>query len=561
MFKRKEDKKKEEMEKMEKMEEVEVAEISNEELAKLYDETLADAKEGSVVKGIIIDIKPDEVLVDIGYKSEGGISSSEFKDLSKYKVGDEIDVFLESKEDQDGVVVLSKFKAEKLQNWEKTISCLDQNTVMQGRISRKVKGGLMVDVGVEAFLPASHIALKHPRNLDEFIGKIFDFKVLKVNYERKNIVISRREILEEERSQAREKLLRETQIGDIIHGTVKNITDFGAFIDLKGLDGLLHITDMTWGRISHPSELFAVGDEADVMVLNIDRENERISLGLKQKTPNPWVDISKKYPVGSQVKGRVVNILPYGAFVELEEGVEGLVHISEMSWTRKFRDPSDILAIGDVVEAVVLSLDEGNEKISLGLRQLEANPWVAIVEKYPVGSKITGKVRNITSYGAFVEIEDGIDGLVHLTDMSWGRKIAHPSEILKKGDLIDVMVISADPANQKIALGLKQLQPDPWASVKEKYKTGDDVTGTVSKITGFGAFVELEEGVEGLLHISQVSMKPVKDIKNLLQEGSKVTARIMRIDPVEKRIALSVREYLRTKKSEEELARERKKPE
>ena len=415
----------------------------------------------------------------------------------------------------------------------------------------------MVDIGVEAFLPASHIALKHPRNLDSFIGSTFDFKVLKVNSERKNIVISRREILEEERAKAKEKLLGETNVGDIIHGKVKNITDFGAFIDLVGLDGLLHITDMTWGRISHPSELFAVGDDVDVMVLSIDHERNRISLGLKQKTPNPWIDISSRYPVGSKIKGRVVNILPYGAFVELEEGVEGLVHISEMSWTRKLRDPSDILAIGDVVEAVVLSIDEQNEKISLGLKQLEANPWMAVAEKYPVGTKIRGKVRNITSYGAFVEIEGGIDGLIHLTDMSWGRKISHPSEAMKKGEIIEAIVVSVDSANQKIALGLKQLQPDPWDMVREKYRVGDVVTGTVSKITGFGAFVELEAGVEGLLHISQVSTKPVRDIHNLLEEGAKVTARIMKTDPNERRIALSVREYLRTKKSEEELQRER----
>ncbi|MDP8248094.1 MAG: 30S ribosomal protein S1 [Candidatus Tritonobacter lacicola] len=534
-----------------------LAEISSEEMARLYEETLAEAREGSIVKGIIIDIKHDEVLIDIGYKSEGAIPAYEFKDISRFKVGDEVDVYLESKEDQEGMVVLSKFKAERLQNWERIISSIEQNAIVKGRVARQVKGGLMVDIGVEAFLPASHIALKHPRNLDSFIGSTFDFKVLKVNSERKNIVISRREILEEERAKAKEKLLGETNVGDIIHGKVKNITDFGAFIDLVGLDGLLHITDMTWGRISHPSELFAVGDDVDVMVLSIDHERNRISLGLKQKTPNPWIDISSRYPVGSKIKGRVVNILPYGAFVELEEGVEGLVHISEMSWTRKLRDPSDILAIGDVVEAVVLSIDEQNEKISLGLKQLEANPWMAVAEKYPVGTKIRGKVRNITSYGAFVEIEGGIDGLIHLTDMSWGRKISHPSEAMKKGEIIEAIVVSVDSANQKIALGLKQLQPDPWDMVREKYRVGDVVTGTVSKITGFGAFVELEAGVEGLLHISQVSTKPVRDIHNLLEEGAKVTARIMKTDPNERRIALSVREYLRTKKSEEELQRER----
>lgn len=538
-------------------EEIDVPEISSDEMARLYEQTLAETEEGSVIKGIIIAIKHDEILVDIGYKSEGAIPAFEFKDLQKYKIGDEIDVYLEAKENQDGMVVLSKYKAERLKNWERITADIQKNNIRQGHILRKVKGGLMVDIGVEAFLPASHIALKHPRNLDEFIGRSFDFKVLKVNFERKNIVVSRREILEEERAQAKEKLLKEKKTGDIIHGTVKNITDFGAFIDMGGMDGLLHITDMTWGRISHPSELFAVGDEVDVMVLNINSERERISLGLKQKTPNPWINIEDKYPVGGKVKGRVVNILPYGAFVELEEGVEGLVHISEMSWIRKLRAPTEILAIGDVVEAVVLSIDEANEKISLGLKQLETNPWMAVAEKYPVGTKIKGKVRNITSYGAFIEVEAGIDGLVHLTDMSWGRKITHPSEIMKKGDLVEAMVISVDPGNQKIALGLKQLQPDPWDAVQEKYKTGDIVTGTVSKITGFGAFVELEEGVEGLLHISQVSTKPVRDIKNLLEEGARVTARIMKIDPVERRIALSVREYLRTKKSEEELERER----
>ncbi|MBN2189613.1 MAG: 30S ribosomal protein S1, partial [Candidatus Aureabacteria bacterium] len=516
--------------------------LSDDELSKLYEQSFKVLEEGKIVDGVIISKDEKGVIVDVGYKSEGFVAKEEFRDYDKVKVGDKINVMIEEKENEDGIIVLSKLKADRSLNWEKTISSCEEGKILKGRIFRKVKGGLMVDIGMEAFLPASQIDVKHISNMDDYIGKEYDFKIIKINPQRKNIVVSRRELLEEERQRSKSKLIQNVEEGQIRKGFVKNITDFGAFIDLGGIDGLLHITDMTWGRISHPSEMLAVGDHVEVMILEFDREKERISLGLKQKTANPWEDIEEKYPVGSKIKGKVVSIMPYGAFVEVEKGIEGLIHISELSWTKRINHPSEMLAVGDSVEAMVLNIDKSGQKISLGLKQTEHNPWEKIEEKYPVGTKIRGKVRNLTNYGAFVELEDGIDGLIHISDMSWTRKINIPSEILKKGDLVEAQIISIDKDNKKIALGMKQLQPDPWEQVKDSFKIGDVVKGKVNKITKFGAFVEIGEGVEGLIHISQLSDKPVEKVTDVLKEGQEVEAMVIKVEKDERKIALSLKD-------------------
>src|SRR5438093_11743239 len=428
---------------------------------------------GSIVKGTIIEVRPKEVLVDIGYKSEGVISGSEFEDIKAVKVGDEIDVLIEKLEDKEGMVVLSKEKAEFKKNWERILTRCNEGGTMAGKVKGVVKGGLVVNIGVEAFLPASQIDVSTPKNLAQYVGNTYDFKVVKINQERQNIVLSRRELIEQERVERRQKLLSEMTPGDIRKGTVKNITDFGAFIDLNGIDGLLHITDMSWGRIGHPSELLKVGQDIDVVVLDINREKERVSLGLKQKLANPWDNIESKYPVGAKVKGRVVNLVPYGAFVELEPGVEGLVHVTELSWTKRIAKPSDVLKQGQDIEAVVLGINREEQKISLGLRKLEANPWHTADQRYALGTKVKGKVRNLTSYGAFVELEEGLDGMVHVSDISWMRKINHPSEVIKKGDEVEVVVLEIDKANQRIAVGMKQLGEDPWSNIDRFYKVGD----------------------------------------------------------------------------------------
>lgn len=519
-------------------------EAVREEMRKLYAASIKDIQVGKVIEGTVIDISKDYVLVDIGFKSEGAISLDEFTNKKDIKVGDKIQVFLQSKEDKDGVVVLSKLKADKLSQWEETIALCKENKVVKGRVTRKVKGGLMVDIGLEAFLPASHVDLRHVKNLESYFGRELELRVIKINPERRNIVVSRRVLLEETRKKLREKVLSTIKVGDVVEGTVKNITDFGAFIDLNGIDGLLHITDMRWGRVSHPSEVLAVGDRTSVKVLDFDKDRERISLGLKQMTPNPWDTVEEKYPVSSRLKGRVVNIVPYGAFIELEKGVEGLVHISELSWTRKINHPSEVLGIGDMVEAVVLSIDRSAQKISLGLRQTEVNPWSVVEEKYPVGTVVKGKVRNIVPYGAFVELEEGLEALLHISDLSWTRKVNHPSEILKRGEMIDTKVLSVDPENRKIALGIKQLQPNPWEDIGGKYAVGDTVSGTITNITGFGLFVELGDGIEGLVHISQIAKRPEEDIKSVHKVGEKVTAKVLRIDPSERKIGLSITEHL-----------------
>jgi small subunit ribosomal protein S1 len=496
---------------------------------------------GSIVKGTIIEVGPKEVLVDIGYKSEGVISANEFEDIKAVNVGDQIDVLIEKLEDKEGMVVLSKEKAEFKQNWERILTICNEGGTIAGKVKAIVKGGLVVNIGVEAFLPASQIDVMTPKNLAQFVGNTYQFKVVKINQERQNIVLSRRELIEQERTERRQKLLTEMTPGDIRKGTVKNLTDFGAFIDLNGIDGLLHITDMSWGRIGHPSDLLKVGQDIDVVVLDINRDKERVSLGLKQKLANPWDTIDQKYPVGGKVKGRVVNLVPYGAFVELEPGVEGLVHVTELSWTKRVAKPSDMLKPDQDIEAVVLGINREEQKISLGLRQLEANPWDKAQEKYPAGTHVKGKIRNLTSYGAFIELEEGLDGMIHVSDMSWTRKINHPSEIIKKGDEVEAVVLEVDKANQRIAVGMKQLGADPWEGIDELYKVGDLVTGNVTKLASFGAFIGLQHEIDGLVHISQISEERIDKIKNVLKVGQEVTARVIKIDKSDRRIGLSIK--------------------
>lgn len=503
----------------------------------LYTQSLNEIKEGSIVDGSIIEIRRDEVLIDIGYKSEGVVSIREFSNREDLQPGNRVAVLLERLEDEHGMVVLSKHKADKIQNWEKTISNCGEGTVVKGKVFKKVKGGLMVDIGMEAFLPASQIDIKHVRNIDEFLGKVYEFKVIKINTDRKNVVLSRRQLLEETRKRDKAKLLQEISVGDVRSGRVKNITDFGAFIDLNGGDGLLHITDMTWGRINHPSEMVAIGDELEVMILDFDLEKERISLGLKQRSENPWDKIEEKFQVNSKVKGKVVNTMPYGVFVELEKGIEGLIHVTELSWTRRFNHPSELLNVGDEVEAMVLNVDKENQKISLGLKQLEATPWDNADEKFPVNSKIKGIIRNLTNYGAFVELEDGLDGLIHVSDISWTKKVNNASEVFKKGDEVEAIVLSVDQDAKKISLGIKQLENNPWDNISEHFQLGDVVNGVVSKVAGFGIFVELKDGIEGLVHNSQIS-----DDQKSLKEGDTVTAKVVKVDQEEKKIALSMRD-------------------
>ena len=496
---------------------------------------------GEIVKGTIIEVRPKEVLVDIGYKSEGVIPASEFEDIKTVKVGDEIDVLIEKLEDKEGMVVLSREKAEFKKNWERILTICNEGGTINGKVKAIVKGGLLVNIGVEAFLPASQIDVMTPKNLAQYVGNNYDFKVVKINQERQNIVLSRRELIEQERNERRQKLLAEMTPGDIRKGTVKNITDFGAFIDLNGIDGLLHITDMSWGRIGHPSELLKVGQDVDVVVLDINREKERVSLGLKQKMANPWDNIETKYPIGAKVKGRVVNLVPYGAFVELEPGVEGLVHVTELSWTKRVAKPSDVLKQDQEIEAIVLGINREEQKISLGIRQLEANPWDKAQEKYPPGTKLKGKIRNLTSYGAFIELEEGLDGMIHVSDISWTRKINHPSEVLKRGDEVEAVVLEVDKTNQRIAVGIKQLSPDPWANIDQLYKVGDLVTGQITKLASFGAFIGLQQEIDGLVHISQISEDRVDKIKNVLKVGQEVTARVIKIDKSDRRIGLSIK--------------------
>jgi len=496
---------------------------------------------GTIVTGKVVEKRDGGVIVDIGFKAEGYVSKDEFSDWEGLELGDEIRALLEEIEDDENMPVLSVEKAILQEAWDKFTEAFDEGSVVKGTIKFRVKGGLMVDVGVDAFLPGSQVDLGPVKNLDDFVAREFDFKILKINRERRNIVISRRELLEEEKARKRAVLMAEIFPGQMRQGMVKNITDFGAFIDLHGVDGLLHITDMSWGRVSHPSEMVTVGDEIELLILDVDRDRDRVSLGLKQKSADPWDSVEEQYPVGSKIKGRVVNVMPYGAFVEIQEGVEGLIHVSEMSWTKRVTRASDVINIGDEVEAVVLDIQRDSKKISLGLRQTMENPWEVVARNYPPGAKVVGKVRNMTSYGAFIEIQEDIDGMVHVSDMSWTRKINKPQEILKKGDEVEAVVLDIDPSQQRISLGIKQLQEDPWSQIDTLYKIGDMVKGTVMKLTSFGAFVELEQGIDGLIHISQLSDERVEKVKDILKVGDELEARVIKIDQAERRIGLSLK--------------------
>ncbi|HTU02160.1 MAG TPA: 30S ribosomal protein S1 [Candidatus Sulfotelmatobacter sp.] len=518
------------------------------EMREIYEQSFRDVTEGDIVKGTILEIRDDVVLVDIGYKSEGLIPLREFRAPSgenTAQVGRVVDVFLEQKEDSEGLIVLSREKAEKIKIWEELSQVYEKAGAINGTILGRTKGGLIVDIGVRAFLPGSQVDLRPVRDLDKLIGKTFPMKIIKLNQKRGNIVLSRRELLEEERKQLKEQTLATLAEGKRIKGKIKNITEYGAFVDLGGLDGLLHITDMSWGRVGHPSELFQVGDEIEVVVLKFDRTNERVSLGYKQRLADPWEAVDQKFPVGAKLKGKVVSLTDYGAFVELEEGVEGLVHVSEMSWTQRVKHPSKVVSIGDAVEVVVLDVDRGNKRISLGMRQAEPNPWNFIEERYPVGTRVEGRVRNLADFGAFVELEEGIDGLIHISDMSWTKRVRHPSEVLKKGDKVEAIVLHVDKANHRISLGLKQIQQDPWlSSVPEKYRVGMDVQGKVSRLTDFGAFVELEDGVEGLLHVSELSHERVNKPEDIVQVGQDLALKVIKLDPEERKIGLSLRAYV-----------------
>ena len=515
-------------------------------MSAVMEELLAESKiellkEGSVISGTIMEIRPTEVVIDFGGKAEGTIPAHEFLDLGELEIGSDLEIFLERLEDRDGNPQLSFDKAEQKKNWEKIVNTCEEGSVITGRVRSKVKGGLVVNIGVDAFLPSSQVDIQAPKNLDQFVGQTFDFKVVKINRERKNIVVSRRELIEERRQDKKREILSKIKPGETRRGMVKNITDYGAFIDLDGLDGLLHITDMSWGRVSHPSEMVKTGEEITVCIIDIDQNRERVSLGLKQLSSNPWDDIEKKFPINAKVRGKVVNLVPYGAFIELEEGVEGLVHVTEMSWTKRITKPGEVLNVGDEVDAVVLGIQKDDQKISLGLRQLEVNPWDMATHNYPPGARVRGKVRNLTSYGAFVELEEGIDGMVHVSDMSWTRKINHPSEMVKKGDEVDAIVVEVDVENQRISLGMKQLTQDPWEDIDRLYRMGDVIKGTVARVAGYGAFIELEHDIDGLVHISQISEERVEKIKDFLNEGDEVTARVIKIDKEERRIGLSVK--------------------
>ena len=517
-----------------------MAEPENAELLALIDEHFREFKEGSIVNGTILDIRPQVVVVDIGYKSEGAIPVSEFED-EDIEVGDEVEVLLERLEDDEGLIVLSKEKAAHKQNWEKIMKVYEDGGLVKGKVKGAVKGGLIVNVGVEAFLPGSQVDIIPPRDLQEYVGNVYEFKIVKVNDDRKNLVLSRREVIEAERAELRQKFLQTVIVGDKVVGQVKNITDFGAFVDLQGMDGLLHITDMSWGRIAHPSEMLRISQEIEVQILDVDRDKERVSLGLKQMTGNPWADIEARFPIGAEVSGKITKLLPYGAFIEIEKGVEGLVHVSELSWVKRITRPSDVLELDQEIKAVVLGISIEEQKISLGVRQLEENPWSEIEARYPIGKEIKGEVRNLTAYGAFVGLEEGIDGMIHVSDLSWTRKINHPSEMLKKNDEVEAVVLSIDKENQRVSLGIKQLDNDPWSDIDSKFKVGDKVSGKVAKIASFGAFVSLDGDIDGLIHISQLSEEHVERVKDVLKVSDDVEARVIKVDKIERRIGLSIK--------------------
>ena len=510
----------------------------------MYEDSFGQFKEGEVVTGVITSVDKDLVLVDIGYKSEGQIRINEFRGEDgsiTAKIGDTIEVMVEWWDDEDERVILSKDKAANVKVWESIKKCHDDDGTITGTISSRVKGGFSVDIGVLAFLPGSQADLRPIRNLDEMVGKTFDFKILKYNRKRSNIVLSRRVLLEKERESKRSATLSSIHEGKVLIGTVKNITEYGVFVDLGGVDGLLHITDISWGRVKHPSDMFRMGDQINVKVLNLDLEKERVSLGMKQLTPDPWSMAVQKFPVGSKVTGRVVSLTDYGAFVELQEGIEGLIHVSEMSWTRKVRHPSKVVSVGESVEAVVLDIKPDARRISLGMKQAAPNPWDVIAEKYPVGTTIEGKIKNITDFGIFIGIDEGIDGLVHISDISWTKRIKHPSEIYKKGDTVQAIVLDIEKENERFSLGIKHLQEDPWKTVGQRYKVGSEINGTITNVTDFGIFVEIEEGIEGLVHVSEISKEKIKTPVGRYNIGDMITARVMTINSDERRIGLSVK--------------------
>ncbi|MBI3091304.1 MAG: 30S ribosomal protein S1 [Candidatus Tectomicrobia bacterium] len=514
-------------------------------MADIYEESMRHIREGEIIRGTIMQIDKDMVLVDIGFKSEGLIPIEEFPNHGRYlSVGEEVDVYLEATEDSEGQVVLSKEKANKIKIWETLTTAFDQNQDVEGTVVARIKGGLTVDVGLKAFLPGSQVDLRPVRNLDKMIGEKLRMKIIKLNRKRGNIVLSRRVLLEEERQIAKTETLKKLTPGAVMDGQVKNLTDYGAFVDLGGIDGLLHITDMSWGRVSHPSELVNVGDRLKVMVLNFDPKTERVSLGHKQLMPDPWTNVAQKFPEGTRLRGKVVSIANYGAFIEIEPGVEGLVHMSEMSWTKRVRHPSKIVNIGDNVECQVLRVEPEKKRISLGMKQVEPNPWDTVEVKYPVGSLVEGKVRNLTDFGAFLALEEGIDGLIHISDMSWTQRVKHPSEILKKGQRVQAQVLSVDKESERLSLGLKQLDPDPWDQVASHYVVGQTVDGEVAKITKFGAFVTLRDGIEGLVHVSEMSRTKVANPEDVLAVGDRVKAKIIKLDAENKKIALSIRAYM-----------------
>lgn len=513
--------------------------LGNEEVSD--DATSQEIIVGSLLKGTIVEITKDFVVVDVGLKSEGLIPIQEFSNINEINLGHEIEVLLEQPENDNGQIVLSKEKADRQRKWEYIIEHCKEGTIIEGTVIRKVKGGLMVDIGMESFLPGSQIDNKRIKNLDEYIGKTYDFKILKINIERKNIVVSRRELLEEERITKKVEMLENIHEGEIHKAVVKNITDFGVFLDLNGIDGLLHITDMTWKRIKHPSEMVNIGDEIDVMILSIDKDKGRVALGLKQKERNPWEEIESKYPPGTKVKGTIVNMLPYGAFIEIEPGIEGLIHVSEMSWVKNITDPTEVVAKGQEVEAIVLSIQKQEGKISLGIKQTERNPWEDVEQRYPVGQVVEAEVRNLTNYGAFVELEPGLDGLIHISDLSWTKKVSHPTEILKKNQKVKAKILTVDKDSKKITLGIKQLTNNPWDSLKKDMPAKSYVSGTVVKITAFGAFIELDNGMEALIHVTELSDKAFAKVEDVIAKGDKVKARVIKIDPENKKIALSLK--------------------
>jgi small subunit ribosomal protein S1 len=527
------------------------------ELSEFYEESFRELAEGEIVKGRVVEVGKEFVTIDVGYKSEGQVPTSEFyarDDKSEVKEGDEVDVFLERREDDEGIIILSKDKADKMKVWDDINRvCQQGDGMIEGRVISRVRGGLTVDIGVSAFLPGSQVDLYPVRDLDKFIGKSFQFKILKFNRSRGNIVLSRRAILEEERGALKQATLKNLSVGALVEGTIKNITDYGVFVDLGGVDGLLHITDISWGRIGHPSKRFSIGDQITVKVISFDEDSGRVSLGLKQLTPDPWSMVEERYPVGSRVSGKAVSITDYGVFVELEEGIEGLVHISEMSWTKKIKHPSKYVNVGDIVEAIVLNVDMGTKRISLGMKQIEPNPWDIIKEKYPMGTKIVGQVKTVTDFGIFIGIDEGIDGLVHVSEISWTKKIRHPADIYKKGQEVETIILKIDKENERVSLGIKQLRPDPWDSVPQKYKVGQVVTGTITSLTDFGAFVALEEELEGLIHISELGTgeHKVGHPSDVVKVGDTIDVLILNIDPKERKIGLSIKALLRKKEEEE----------